>query len=291
MDMKNCNLCPRACGVNRAEGQLGRCGMGAEMVVSHAGLHHWEEPVISGNFGSGTVFFAGCSLGCMFCQNQEISLKKAGTVTTTAQLRKIFLQLIDDGAENINLVTATHFLPQIIPALSPKLPVPVVYNSGGYESVETLKSLEGLVDIYLPDLKFLQKPLAKQLCHCEDYPQVATAAILEMHRQTGDFVLEEGLLKRGTLIRHLILPAQMENSMDVIDWILAHFKENQVLFSLMAQYVPHGTAKTTPPFDRCITEEEYASVVSWAKLSGLSQGFFQERTAATDDYLPKFNMI
>ncbi|MFI3312389.1 MAG: radical SAM protein [Eubacteriales bacterium] len=291
MDMKNCNLCPRNCGVDRLAGGLGYCRMPGQLTVAHADLHHWEEPVISGNFGSGTVFFTGCGLGCIYCQNQEISLENAGTAITPEKLRSLFLQLIDDGAENINLVTATQFLPWIMPALSPKLPVPVVYNCGGYESVKTLKSLEGLVDIYLPDLKYMDKSLSKKLSNAPDYPEVATAAILEMYRQTGDFILDEGLMKKGVLIRHLILPGETGNSLDVLDWISGNFKGNHVLFSLMAQYVPHGKAKDFPPLDRPITEEEYAAVVSWAEISGLHQGFIQERTAASDQYLPRFNMV
>lgn len=291
MDMKNCRLCPRSCGVDRLAGEVGFCGMSDQLRVAHGGLHHWEEPVISGNFGSGTVFFSGCTLGCAFCQNQEISLEKQGKIITTDQLREIFLDLIDQGAENINLVTATHFLPWILPALTPRLPVPVVYNCGGYESVETLKTLEGLVDIYLPDIKFMDKSLATILSSAPDYPEVAKAAIGEMFRQTGAPVFEGSLLKRGTILRHLILPGNIGNSLDFLDWFQGAFPKGEVLLSLMAQYVPHGRVSNKPPFDRPITEDEYASVVSWAELLGISQGFFQSRSSATDEFLPTFNML
>lgn len=291
MDYTNCRLCPRNCGVNRTRGQRGVCGMGDEITAARAALHFWEEPPISGKRGSGAVFFSGCSLGCDFCQNTEISHGRFGKAVTPVRLRAIFEELIAQGAHNINLVTATHFLPSILPALEPKLPVPVVYNCGGYESVETLKRLEGKVDVYLPDLKYAESDLAEKLSHAPDYFPVACRAIDEMVRQVGKCEFdEEGMLKKGVIIRHLILPGQVQNSLKVLDYVAEHFEKGTVLLSLMAQYVPSGRVKHTPPFDRSITEEEYQSVVDWLYMLGLTDGFLQERTAATAEYLPDFSL-
>lgn len=291
MDYTNCRLCPRNCGVNRTRGQRGVCGMGDEITAARAALHFWEEPPISGKRGSGAVFFSGCSLGCDFCQNTEISHERFGKAVTPARLRAIFEELIAQGAHNINLVTATHFLPSILPALEPKLPVPVVYNCGGYESLETLKRLEGKVDVYLPDLKYAESDLAEKLSHAPDYFPVACRAIDEMVRQVGKCEFdEEGMLKKGVIIRHLILPGQVQNSLKVLDYVAEHFEKGTVLLSLMAQYVPSGRVKHTPPFDRSITEEEYQSVVDWLYMLGLTDGFLQERTAATAEYLPDFSL-
>lgn len=291
MDYTNCRLCPRACGVDRTRGQTGVCGMGSRITAARAALHFWEEPPISGKRGSGAVFFSGCSLGCAFCQNTEISHERFGRELTTERLREIFENLIDQGAHNINLVTASHFLPSILPALSPKLPVPVVYNCGGYESVEALKLLEGKVDIYLPDLKYAEGPLAARLSHAPDYFDVARRAIDEMVRQVGPCEFgPDGMLKKGVIIRHLILPGQVQNSLKVLDYIAEHFPKGTVLLSLMAQYVPSGRVRHTPPFDRPITEEEYKAVVDWLYMLDLTDGFLQERSAATDAYLPEFSL-
>ena len=291
MDYTACRLCPRACGVDRTKGQRGFCGMGDQLRAARAALHFWEEPPISGEKGSGAVFFSGCSLGCSFCQNTQISHEKFGAALTTQRLRAIFEDLIAQGAHNINLVTATHFLPSILPALEPKLPVPVVYNCGGYESVETLRALEGKVDIYLPDLKYAEADLAAKLSHAPDYFPVACRAIDEMVRQVGPCRFgPDGMLQRGVIIRHLILPGQVQNSLKVLDYIADHFPRGTVLLSLMAQYVPSGKVKNTPPFDRPITEEEYQAVVDWLYMLGLEEGFLQERAAATDAYLPDFSL-
>lgn len=291
MDYTSCHLCPRACGVDRTRGQRGFCGMGDGLTAARAALHFWEEPPISGVRGSGAVFFSGCSLGCRFCQNTEISHGKFGAEISTARLREIFENLIDQGAHNINLVTATHFLPSILPALTPKLPVPVVYNCGGYESVETLKALEGKVDIYLPDLKYAEEGLAARLSGAPDYFPVACRAIDEMVRQVGPCRFDaDGMLKQGVMIRHLILPGQVQNSLKVLDYVADHFPKGTVLLSLMAQYVPSGPVRNTPPFDRTITEEEYQAVVDWLYMLGLEDGFLQEPAAATEDYLPDFSL-
>ena len=281
----NCNLCPRQCGVNRTKGQTGFCGCGDTALVAKTMLHKWEEPALAGEGGSGAIFFGGCSLGCAYCQNRAISQRPVGQPTNSKTLRQMMEDLIAQGAENIDLVTPSHFLPTIIPALSPKLPLPVVYNCGGYERVETLKELEGLVDIYLPDLKYAQSGLAAQLSGAPDYFETATAAIKEMVRQTGPVVWSGDRVVRGVIIRHLILPGQVENSLKVLDWIGDSFAPGQVLVSLMRQYTPMGGLPA--PFDRTVTEEEYQSILSWMFLNDL-QGFTQEETAATDRYIPKF---
>lgn len=283
LSYQNCTLCPRRCGVNREETR-GFCGMPAELRVAKSMLHFGEEPPITGKNGTGAVFFNGCTLRCRFCQNAEIA-----TGGQTADLRQLLEDLIARGAESIDLVTPTQFLPDIIPALSPKLPVPVVYNCGGYESVETLKALEGLVDVYLPDLKYSDNALAQKLSQTPDYFEVATAAIREMYRQTGPAIVENSILKRGVLVRHLVLPDCIDNSLGVIDWVSEAFPRDAVLFSLMSQYVPMG--RQEPPFDRRITEDEYAACVSWLEFCGIRSGFTQELSAATTELLPDFSQF
>ena len=289
MTYQNCTLCPRQCGVDRTAGKLGFCGASDRVRIARAAPHHWEEPVISGTKGSGAVFFSGCTLGCVFCQNEQISHQNAGKDITAARLRQIFEDLIEQGCHNINLVTATHYLPTIIEALTPKLPVPVVYNCGGYESVETLKQLEGLVDIYLPDMKYSDPALAKQLSKAPDYVQIASAAILEMFRQVGSVQIEEGLMKRGMILRHLVLPGQVGNSLGVLDFVADHFAPGEILLSLMSQYIPFGRAKQMPGLDRPITQEEYDGVLSYMELLGIEDGFTQEFSSATDAYIPTWN--
>lgn len=291
MDYRACRLCPRACGVDRTAGQRGFCGMGPRLTAARAALHFWEEPPISGEKGAGAVFFSGCSLGCAYCQNTEISHGRFGAELTTERLRAIFQELIAQGAHNIELVTATHFLPSILPALTPKLPVPVVYNCGGYESVETLRALEGMVDVYLPDLKYAESALAAELSQAPDYFPVAAAAIDEMVRQTGPCRFDgDGLLTRGVVIRHLVLPGQVQNSLKVLDYVAEHFPPGTVLLSLMAQYVPSGRVRHTPPYDRRVTAAEYQAVVDWLYMLGLEDGFLQEPSSATEDYLPDFSL-
>ncbi len=260
--------------------------MPAEPLVAKAMLHYGEEPPISGSYGTGAVFFSGCTLRCAFCQNREISFDGVGK--STNQLRRIFEQLIDEGAQSIDLVTPTHFLPDILPALTPKLPVPVVYNCGGYESVETLKQLEGLVDIYLPDFKYSDNRLAMQLSKAPDYFEVAAAAILEMYRQTGPVVMEDDLMQHGVLLRHLVLPGFVDNSLGVIEWVAEHFPGNEILFSLMRQYTPMGTQPA--PLNRRVTDEEYAACESWMELCGIENGFTQGAEAATTELLPDFDL-
>ncbi len=286
----HCTLCPRRCGVDRTRGQLGFCKMPGQIHAARAGVHYWEEPVISGSFGSGAVFFSGCTLKCAFCQNYDISQENFGKTLTSAELRAAFERLIDEGVQNINLVTPTHFLPDILPALEPKLPVPVVYNCGGYESVETLRQLEGKIDVYLPDFKYSDNALAKRLSSAPDYFETASAAILEMYRQVGKPVLEDDEMKRGVLLRHLVLPGCVDNSLGVLDWIAEHFRSGDILFSLMSQYVPMGRAAEMPPFDRRITELEYDSVLSYMMLLGIEDGYTQDFSSAERGYTPSFDL-
>ena len=246
--------------------------------------------MISGSYGSGAVFFSGCTLRCAFCQNGVISQENFGKELSPGELRAAFERLIDEGCQNINLVTPAHFLPSILPALTPKLPVPVVYNCGGYESVETLRELEGLVDIYLPDFKYSDAALAKKLSAAPDYPQTAAAAILEMYRQVGGAVIEDEQMTRGVIIRHLVLPGCIDNSLGVLDWIADSFPKKDVLVSLMSQYVPMGRAEKLPPFDRRITQDEYDAVLSYLYLLELDNGYTQDFSAASADYIPDFDL-
>lgn len=285
-----CRLCPRDCGVPRGEKGSGVCRRGSEMRVARAALHFWEEPPISGSRGSGTVFFTGCTLGCVFCQNGQISHGPVeGRKVTPQELSDIFFDLIAQGAHNINLVTPTHFVPQIRQALLvKKLPVPVVYNTSGYERVETLRSLEGLVDIYLPDYKYDDPALAKALSRAEDYPRRAQAALAEMVRQVGAPVYDgEGLMTRGVLIRHLILPGHTKNSIACLERIRRLFPGIPV--SLMAQYTPCGELDSFPELGRPITRREQEKVEN--ALFGLGlEGYTQSRKAKGAQYVPDWDM-
>lgn len=285
MDYTNCRLCPRECGVNRAAGETGFCGCPATALVAKTMRHMWEEPVLAGSGGSGALFFGGCTLGCKYCQNAAISGGPVGKPTDSAGLRRIFEDLIAQGAENIDLVTPTHFLPTILPALEPRLPVPVVCNCGGYERVETLRELEEKIDIYLPDFKYADGALAADLSGAPDYFPRAQDAIREMVRQTGAPQWQGDKLLRGTVIRHLILPGHVDNSLRVLDWIGETFAPGQVLVSLMRQYTPMGNLPA--PFDRRVTEEEYQAVLSWMYLNDL-EGFTQEAESADKGFIPDF---
>ena len=289
LSYQNCTLCPRRCGVDRTRGQLGFCRQPNRIFAARAAAHYWEEPVISGSFGSGAVFFSGCTLKCCFCQNGVISQENLGKEISSEHLREIFLKLIDDGVQNINLVTPTHFLPSILPALTPKLPVPVVYNCGGYERVETLRELDSLIDIYLPDMKYSDAALASKLSAAPDYVETAKAAIREMYRQVGSAVIEDGIMQKGMIVRHLILPGYIDNSLGVLDWFSESFPDGDVLFSLMSQYVPMGKAKQLPPMDRPVTEEEYDAVLSYLDLLEIKNGYTQDFTSASEDYIPDFS--
>ena len=285
MDYVNCNLCPRRCGADRTAGKVGFCGGPDKAVVAKTMLHRWEEPALAGSGGSGAVFFGGCTLRCKYCQNIAISARPVGKSYSSADLRQLFEDLIAQGAENLDLVTPTQFLPTILPALQPKLPVPVVYNCGGYERVETLKMLEGKVDIYLPDLKYADARLAASLSGAADYFEVATRAIREMVRQVGPVQWEGDKVKKGVIIRHLILPGHTENSLKVLDWIGDNFAPGTVLVSLMRQYTP--MPGMLPPLDRKVTDEEYDAVLSWMFLNDL-EGFTQDADGADKAFIPDF---
>ena len=285
MNYVNCELCPRRCGVNRTAGQAGRCGCQDTALVAKTMVHKWEEPALAGNGGSGAVFFGGCTLGCVYCQNRAISARPVGRAVDSGELRQIMEDLISQGAENIDLVTPTQYLPTILPALEPKLPVPVVYNCGGYERVETLKMLEGRVDIYLPDLKYADNRLAGALSGAPDYFETACAAIREMVRQTGPVVWEGEKIKSGVIVRHLILPGFVDNSLKVLDWLGENFASGEILVSLMRQYTPMPGLPA--PLDRPITDEEYDAVLSWMYLNDL-EGFTQDKAAADQQYIPDF---
>ena len=285
MNYVNCELCPRCCGVDRTAGKTGWCGSPDTALVAKAMLHKWEEPALAGNGGSGAIFFGGCTLGCAYCQNRAISRKPVGTPMDSRQLRALMEQLIEQGAENIDLVTPTHYLPTILPALEGKPPVPVVYNCGGYERQETIAMLDGKVDIYLPDLKYADGGLAKQLSAAADYFPVATKAIRAMVNQVGPIQWDGEKLTKGVIIRHLILPGHVENSLKVLDWIGETFAPGEVLVSLMRQYTPMPGLQA--PLDRRITDEEYDAVLSWMFLNDL-EGFTQEADAADTGFIPDF---
>ena len=285
MSYVNCTLCPRQCGANRTAGELGFCRCPDTALVAKIMRHFWEEPALAGSGGSGAIFFGGCTLGCKFCQNAAISAGPVGTKASSADLRRYMEQLIAEGAENIDLVTPTHFLPTLLPALTPKLPVPVVYNCGGYERVESLQKLSGLVDIYLPDFKYADSDLAAVLSGAWDYFPVATAAIREMVRQTGPIQWEGDKLKKGVVVRHLILPGHIDNSLRVLDWLGENFRPGEILVSLMRQYTPMGNLPA--PLDRAVTDEEYEAVLSWMYLNDL-EGFTQEKSASDTAFIPEF---
>lgn len=289
--MSQCNLCPRRCGVDRSAGQIGFCGAPEAPVVARAAPHFGEEPCISGTRGSGAVFFAGCNLRCVFCQNYALSRNGLGKEITVSRLQDIFKELRDQGVHNINLVTPGHYARAIVQALDGlELGIPVVWNSSGYESVETLRMLEGLVQIYLPDLKYADAALAARYSATADYPAVAKAAILEMFRQTGPFCMdEEGMLQSGVLIRHLILPKQADNSRRVIDWVSDTFEPGEILFSLMSQYTPMGELAVYPELRHTVSPALNDAIYTHLLNSRIEDGFYQDLEAATGELIPKFD--
>ena len=257
-------------------------------VLARAMLHQWEEPCISGTRGSGAVFFSGCVLGCVFCQNGRISRERYGKPVSPARLREIFLELIEQGAHNVNLVSPTPFVPAILEALAEPVPVPVVWNTGGYERVETLRTLEGKVQIWLPDFKYGDDDLAKRYSGAGDYFENAAAAVREMYRQTGDYVLEDGLLKRGVMIRHLLLPGGLNNAKTVMDWVAETFRPGQVLFSLMSQYTPQPEAEGL--LRRRVTRGEYRAALEYMRNVGITDGYCQDASSARAEYTPEFDL-
>jgi putative pyruvate formate lyase activating enzyme len=254
-------------------------------------LHNWEEPIISGAHGSGTVFFSGCALNCVYCQNHEISHGRFGKPITVKRLREIYFELIAQGAHNINLVNPTHFAGALLESLEGGLPVPVVWNSGGYDSTETLRLFERKIQVYLPDMKYALPELAARYSKAPDYPETAKAAILEMFRQTGPYVIgEDGLIKSGVIIRHLVLPENLENTYRVINWVSKTFSPGDVLFSLMSQYTPCGALDKYPELTRRLTQQEYDAAIEYLEASGIEDGFFQELSSAKEEYIPEFDL-
>lgn len=285
-----CKLCPRQCGALRTETRgEGFCGMPAQPSLARASLHHWEEPCVSGSRGSGAVFFSGCVLGCVFCQNGPISRERRGKTVSVQRLREIFEELVRQGAHNINLVSPTPYIPAIREALEEPLPVPVVWNTGGYERVESLRALEGRVQVWLPDLKYADSALAERYSGAPDYFETAASAIREMYRQTGDCVLEDGLIKRGVIIRHLLLPGALENAKAVMDWVAETFRPGQVMFSLMAQYTPQPGAEGL--LSRRVTGAEYRAALAYLENLGVTDGYRQERSSAKREFTPDFDFI
>ena len=291
--MKECKVCPRNCGADRLSDQKGFCRAGAEIILARAALHMWEEPCISGKEGSGAVFFSGCSLGCKFCQNGQISRGQTGEKVTADRLADIFLELQQQKANNINLVTAGHFLPQVAEAIEKSrnrgLQIPVVYNSSGYEKSEMLKLLEGLVDIYLPDFKCMDPELAEKYSYARDYPEVAKEALKEMVRQTGTPEFDRrGIMKKGVIVRHLLLPGHVKDSRRVLEYLLSTYGK-EIYISLMNQYTPMPAMKDDPRLSRKVTDREYQRLIDYGLQLGLENGFIQEGETAKESFIPEFN--
>lgn len=293
LDMTNCRLCPRNCGVNRYE-RTGFCGERATIRCARAALHHWEEPCISGIRGSGTVFFSGCCLKCCYCQNYKISQEGIGKEISPERLARIFLKLQDQGAHNINLVTGTHFLPGILTALDlarPKLSIPIVYNCGGYEKPEVIRLLDGYVDIYLPDLKYYDPKLSARYSGASDYFSLASQAISAMISQTGKPVFDkDGIMQKGVIIRHMVLPGSRKDSGVLLRWIQEHLPKDSFLLSLLSQYTPFYKSGKYPQINRRLTTYEYEKVLEEAISLGLTHGFMQEKSSAKEEYTPPFDL-
>ena len=289
----NCQLCPRKCGANRSE-KKGFCGESEKLRIARASLHMWEEPPISGKNGSGTVFFSGCNLGCIFCQNHEIAHKHKGKEISPEQLAEIFLVLQKKGAANINLVTAVHFVPHVIQALdiakSLGLSIPIVYNSSGYESFETLRLLNGYIDVYLPDYKYRSPLLAERFSKAKDYPETAERALAEMVSQTGPCVFDEnGMLKKGVIVRHLVLPGHTDDSMAVLEYLHQTYGDS-IYISIMNQYTPMRKYEAYPELSRKLTTYEYGKVVKFAEKIGIRNGFLQSGETAKESFIPSFDI-
>lgn len=293
LDMTDCRLCPRNCKVNRKE-RTGFCGEKDGIRCARAALHHWEEPCISGTRGSGAVFFSGCSLKCCYCQNYQISQEGLGKEISPEKLARIFLDLQEQGAHNINLVTGTHFLPGILTALDlarPKLSIPVVYNCGGYEKPEVIRLLDGYVDIYLPDLKYFDPELSARYSGARDYFAQASQAVSAMISQTGSPVFDEdGIMQKGVIIRHMVLPGSRKDSISILHWIRENLPEEGFLLSLLSQYTPFYKSREYPQINRRLTTYEYDKVLEEAISLGLTRGFMQEKSSAKEEYTPPFDL-
>lgn len=293
IQMEKCNLCPRRCLTRRQDGERGYCGMTQDIMIARAALHFWEEPCISGSNGSGAVFFTGCPLRCVFCQNHKIAIGSVGKSVTIEELVEIFFKLKEEGANNINLVTPTHYVPQICDALKyakeKGLDLPIVYNTGSYERVETLRMLEGLVDIYLPDCKYKSSELSGKYSNAPDYFEVADAAIEDMIRQVGKPVFDkEGMIKKGVIVRHMVLPGCTRDSKAVLKHLHNKYG-NSIYISIMNQYTPIGELQRYPELKRKITQREYDKVVDYAIDIGIENGFIQEGDTAKESFIPDFS--
>lgn len=293
MDMRSCTLCSRMCRVDRTAGEKGFCGMGVAVQGARAALHMWEEPCISGKKGSGAIFFSGCTLKCVFCQNREIAEGKYGKEISSQRLTEIFLELQGKGAANINLVTAGHFVVPVKEALlrakEQGLAIPVIYNSGGYERVETLRFLEPVVDVWLPDFKYMDGRLAREYSKAEDYPQTAKKALEEMVRQAGECRFDkEGYIQKGVIVRHLILPGHTRDSMEILSYLHKTYGEH-IYISVMNQYTPLPQVKDLEPLNRKVTRREYRRVLDFALELGIEQGYFQEGETAKESFIPLFD--
>ena len=292
--LKKCTLCPRECGINRYE-KPGFCLADDKIRVARADLHMWEEPPISGEKGSGTVFFSGCNLRCVFCQNYDISRENFGKEISVERLAEIFIELQEKGANNINLVTPTHFIDGIVKALNLSrkmgLKLPIVYNTSSYEKVESLKKLDGLVDIYLPDFKYMDSALSERYSNAKNYGEVAKKAIAEMVRQVGvpQFDEKTDLMTKGVIVRYLVLPGQTEDSKKIIKYLYDTYGDD-IFISIMRQYTPFGNLENYPEINRKITDEEYDEVVDFAVDIGVENGFLQDEEAASESFIPKFNL-
>lgn len=285
-----CSVCPRGCNADR-EIKFGVCGVGEKYRIARAAPHFWEEPCISGERGSGTVFFSGCNLGCVFCQNYDVSHRAFGKEVSEAQLMRIFDSLIEKGVHNINLVTPTHYAPMLAKTLEKyNSPVPIVYNSSGYERAETLKMLEGLVDIYLPDLKYFDSEISMKYSFAADYFEFASKAVLEMFRQVGNLEADEnGIAKSGLIIRHMVLPGNISQTQKVFSWVRENLSQ-EVFISVMRQYTPFGEAKNMPPIDRPLSSREYSIVKDKIYELGFENCFFQSKSSSTEKFIPDFNL-
>lgn len=294
-ELSDCTLCPRECHVDRNAGKIGYCGQTAKLTAARAALHFWEEPCLSGTNGSGAVFFSGCNLRCVYCQNHEIAQGLAGLEISTERLSAIFLDLQEKGAHNINLVTPAHFVPQIITALKKAkkqgLSIPVIYNTSAYEKVETLRMLEGLIDIYLPDLKYRDASLSEGYSHASDYFETATAAISEMVRQVGAPVFsggENSLMQRGVIVRHLLLPGCGRDSRQILRYLRDTYK-NDIYVSIMNQYTPLSQVADIPALNRRVSDKAYERILNYAIRIGIENGFIQEGETASESFIPAFD--
>lgn len=290
---ENCLLCPRKCGINRRTGQTGVCGVSSEIKVARAALHYWEEPCISGKRGSGAVFFSGCSLHCVFCQNREISDGKAGKVISKERMSDIFIELADKGANNINLVTPGQYIPDIVWAVndakSRGMKLPIIYNTSGYENVTELKLLEGIVDVYLPDFKYMDSTLSARYSRAKDYPSVAKQALSEMVRQQPDVVIDDatGLIQKGVIVRQLLLPGHVNDAKAVLKYLYDTYHDH-VYISMMSQFTPIAL-KDYPEINRTVTKREYERLVDYALEIGITNAFIQEGDVAKDSFIPAFD--